>query len=152
MNIRPAVPEDMADLVRMGRAFHAQSSMSRVAEFDETSFATTLAALLLGDVAGAVLVAERDGKLTGMTACLLFPMYFNFACPAAQELFWWVEPEHRTGTGVALIDALETAAREAGAKAFLSASIAGLRDEAIARLYARRGYALTENTYIKALQ
>ena len=150
MIVRRATDKDMPELLRMGRAFHANSSMSRIAEFDDASFQMTLEALLSGDMAGLIIVAE-DEQIVGMAACLLFPLYFNMGCPAAQELFWWVEPGNRNGTGMALIDALETTAREAGAKAFLSGSVAGLRDEAIARVYARRGYVLTENTYIKAL-
>lgn len=151
MIVRPATAEDMGAVVGMGEAFHRAAGLLDFAEWDSESFATMVEALLRGAVNGALLVVENDGQVVGMASCLIYPAYFNFGTQIGQELFWFVEPEHRFGAGTALIAELERVAKARGASVFMSASVAGLRDAALARFYLRRGYRPVENTYIKGL-
>lgn len=149
--IRRATEGDVFDLVNMGQDFFAESGLQDVASWDATSFEKTVRALLAGDVPGSLLVAERDNEVIGMTGAIMFPLYCNLALMCAQEVFWWVAPEFRSGLGGALLDELEADVKRKGAHVFMSAQIAGQRDEAFARLYRKRGYRPSENTFIRKL-
>jgi GNAT superfamily N-acetyltransferase len=149
--IRLATEPDGPSLLRLGRAFFVQSGLSDVATWDDESFGRSVRALVVNKEPGFLLVAEHDGQIVGMAAAVVFPAYFNLNTRVAQEIFWFVDESHRFGAGAALIEELEKVAQERGATVFMSAAIAGLRDAAIARLYARRGYRPVENTFVKAL-
>lgn len=149
--IRAAVTEDVPVILRMGKAFFDQAPWPEFAEWDEGSTRLTLEMLIDGRLPGVLLAAEQDGEVVGMAAALLFPLYFNHRTAAAQEIFWWIEPEHRSGVGAIMFDELEHIAREKGAKVMFAESTAGLRTEALARLYRRRGYKPAGHTFIKRL-
>lgn len=98
-----------------------------------------------------VLVVEVASRIVGMAGAMAFPHYFNANETAAEELFLWVEPEHRSGFGAQMLVAMEVWAKAQGALSFGMSSIELLRPEATARLYARRGYRATQRTFIKRL-
>lgn len=149
--IRHANEGDLFALVNMGQDFFAESGLQDVASWEPQSFEATCRAIIDELVVGSILVAERDNELIGMTGGVLFPLYCNLSLVCCQELFWFVMPEHRAGVGGALLDELEAEAKRKGASVFISAQIAGQRDEAFARLYRKRGYRPSENTYIRRL-
>lgn len=149
--IRHANDGDLFSIVDMGQDFFNESGLQDVASWDAPSFEKTARALIDGDVPGCLLVAEHDRELVGMTGCIMFPLYCNLSLNLAQEVFWWVDPEHRKGLGGSLLDELESEAKRKGANVFMSAQIAGQRDEAFARIYQRRGYRPSENLYMKRL-
>lgn len=144
--IRPATPADIPRLLEIGRSFFDEGGLGDLSTFDPDSLAASLKGFL---DSGVVLVVEIDGKVVGTACALLFPMYFNHAHLAAAEMFWWVEPEHRRGAGAELLDALESAVQAAGADTLSMMTIAGLRSDAIGRLYQRRGFRPAETTYTK---
>jgi len=148
--IRGAGLIDMPALIRMGRAFFEQASLDSLTQWDEPSFQAT-AEMLIASERGILLLAEAEGHGVGMAGALVFPAYFNVHVLCGQELFWFCSPDHRFGTGAALIARLEEEARNRGASLFIAGAVAGLRDAAIARLYARRGYRPTEYSFIKRL-
>lgn len=150
-SIRHAQPEDLVDLLEMGREFLDHSGNSAFSSFDEPSFTTTIIALMSGVSGGALLVADSAGQAVGMAACVVFPFYGNMNTKIGQELFWFCKPDFRNGFGIALLDELEAEAKRKGADVFMSAAVAGLRDGAIARVYQRRGYKPSENTFIRRL-
>ncbi len=135
----------------MGREFFDHSGNDRFTTFDENSLTATLIAMMSGVAGGSVLVAEVEGKVVGMAACVVFPFYANHATLIGQELFWWVSPAHRKGVGGALLDELEAEAKRKGAKMFIGANLSGEHDAAFARMYRRRGYVPAECTYIRNL-
>ena len=148
--IRRAEPKDFVDLIDMGREFLEQSGNS-FTTFDEPSFSATLISLMSGVNGATLLVAESAGRAVGMAASVTFPFYANANTRLAQEIFWFVKPDFRSGLGAALLDELEAEAKRSGAAVFMSAAIAGLRDGAIGRVYERRGYKPLENTYLRKL-
>jgi GNAT superfamily N-acetyltransferase len=148
--IREAGLIDMPALLRMGQAFFDQAGLDTLTQWDEASFEAT-AQMLIASEPGILLVAEADGHGVGMAGALVFPAYFNVNVWVGQELFWFVSPQHRFGVGAALIARLEEEAKRRGASLFIAGAVAGLRDAAIARLYARRGYRPTEYSFIKAI-
>lgn len=149
--IRPAEPKDLIEVIDMGREFFEQSGNGAFTTFDEPSFTTTVIGLMSGVANGVLLVAESGECPVGIAAHVVFPFYANMATKVGQELFWFVKPDFRNGIGAALLDELEADARRKGADVFMSAAIAGLRDGAIARVYERRGYRPSENTFIRKL-
>jgi predicted N-acetyltransferase YhbS len=149
--IRKAQPEDLPALLDMGRDFFDHSANSAFTTFDENSLTATLIALMSGVAGGSLLVAESDGEVVGMAACVVFPFYANHSTLISQELFWWVKPEHRKGIGGAILDELEAEAKRKGAKIFIGANLSGERSAAFERLYRRRGYTPAENTHLRIL-
>lgn len=146
MTIRPATAADIPRIVEIGRQFCEEARWGDLLEIDPDSLAASLAGLIEG---GVVLVAEPAGAVVGAACAVLFPLYLNHAHLAAAEMFWWVDPEHRGGVGGDLLDALERAVEERGAATFSMLTVAGLRDQALGRLYRRRGYRPAETTYTK---
>ena len=99
--------------------------------------------------ASIVLVDDRH---RAMAAAVLFPAYMDAQTVLAQELFWWVSPEHRkSGTAIELLGALEETAKALGAKAILMLSIDALDGERVAHIYKRRGYKPAERTFMRKL-
>ena len=149
--IRTAHKSDLSDLLLMGKRFFKASPWAEIAEWDSVSFAETLELLLSDESAAGVVVAEEEGSMVGMVGYLTFPLYCNHDITMAQEIFLWVNPDHRNGIGAELLAAAEEMSRAHGAQFFMSASLAGMRDEALARFYERRGYRPMEHTFSKAL-
>lgn len=149
--IRHAQPEDLGALIEMGREFFEHSGNAEFTTFDEPSLTATLIAVISGVSNGTLLVAETSGQVVGMAACVVFPFYANMDTLIGQEIFFWVNPEHRGAVGDALLDELEACALRKGAKVFINANLAGPRDKAFARYYRRRGYRPAENTHIRVL-
>lgn len=149
--IRAGCAEDIGGLVHLGMRFFEEAGLSDIAEWDTPSFMSTLAYLIDENMPSTLLVVEKDSTLIGMAGGVLFPFYFDLKSSAFQEVFWFIEPEFRKGIGGQLLDELEADARRKGADVFISAHIAGQRDEAFGRVYAKRGYRPSENTYIRRL-
>ena len=149
--IRRAEPNDLPALVNMGRDFFEQSGSNEFTTFDESSFIATLIALMSGVSGGLILVVEVGEKCVGMASSVMFPFYCNMETKISQEIFWWVNPDCRNGIGTSLLDELEAEALRGGAHVFLTAALPGLRDRAIGRVYAKRGYRPAENTFVKRL-
>lgn len=144
--IRHATVDDIPVIVGMGRNFFDESVFAKFAEYDPESFADTARKIINGDVEGTFLIA--DG---GMAASIFYSLYVNRLVRAAQELFWYAIPAYRNGLGRMLLDALEQDAKGSGIQLFFGTSTAGLRDEAINRLYRMRGFEPAEHTHIKRL-
>lgn len=142
--IRHATPADLDAMVEMGALFHAYSGLSEIG-YDPQSFRATLEAGLDSDTQ-AYFVAERDGKLTGMTGGIVYPAYFNNKQIAGQELFWWGE-----GEGRGLYRALEQWAKSKGCASFAMVALDNEQAARMGRIYARMGYRPVEHHYIKRL-
>lgn len=150
VRVRQAEPDDLDDLIRMARAFHAASCYAATVQMDPRSFAETVAGMATGG--GVVLVAERFGKACGMAAAITYPHWFNKDHLSGQEVFWWVDPEARgTRAGFMLMKGLEQWAREAGCKTFHMASTANLAPEKLAKVYERMGYRPQDIYYTKVM-
>lgn len=146
--IRPAIPEDIFRLRDMGQAFFVETGWNKHAEFDVQSYARTVAALIEH---GVLLVAEKDGRVVGMAAAGVAPAWWNKNVLTAQELWWYVEPDHRKGLGGQLMDALEAAVTDLGVMLFSMSAEEGLRSKALTRLYRARGYFPSETLFWKQL-
>lgn len=149
--IRPALLSDIPDVAALGERFHAEAGWPEIAAPYVVEDCAQSLRLMVENPAGILLVAEAGGHLVGMAGGLAHPFYFNFGHLHGGELFWWVEPGLRDGTGAALFDALEDAARSIGCLTFSMSAVERLKPELMGRLYTRRGYVPSERSFIKRL-
>lgn len=70
----------------------------------------------------------------------------------ATEIVWWMDPEYRGKDSLKLIDAFEHWAKHIAGCSIVQMSLVGsLQRERISKMYARRGYKLAEQSYIKVI-
>ena len=68
----------------------------------------------------------------------------------ALEILWWVEPDARkTGLGKELLEAFEYWAKNIAQCSIIAVS--SLDDESLDKFYNKKGYKLTEKTYMKVI-
>lgn len=147
--IRPAVHADIETIAVLGRRFFDEAEWFDVAEWDHESILLTLSNMV--DSSEAILLVADDNGIIGIAGGITFPLYFNHAHKSGQELFWWVSPDRRDGTGGKLLNALEDAARAAGCASWAMIALDKVAPERTGRIYHRRGYRASEHSYIKRL-
>ncbi len=142
--IRKAVPGDLERIVEMGMRFVAETGYHKLIQVRPEKLADTVLSIA-ENPDGVVLVSESEGQVTGMIAMLAFDHPYS-GTRTAQEVVWWVEPEHR-GVGLKLLRSAEDWAKENGAEAMQMVA----PTEAIGKLYARLGYEPIETSYQRSL-
>lgn len=148
--IRNAEPRDIPEIARLGELFHAEAGCGDICDYSPEDTAKTLAHLIENDD-GILLVAEVEGEVVGMCGGLAHPLYFNHSHKGGQELFWWVKPGLRDGTGRQMLEAMEAQAKAIGCSSWSMIALDTVNPELTGRLYRRRGYRATEHSYIKRL-
>lgn len=147
--VRDACAADIPALVDMGMQFAAYQSLT--VEVDPYVLDETIRQLIANDDA-VVLVASHHGHdphgvLVGMEVAL----WFAPDTRVASELAWWVNPSHRGGSaGVRLIRAFERWAKARGIAHVCMSDIQTNDSASAGPLIERRGYRLTERSYIKS--
>lgn len=140
---RRATQEDIPACLRMLRDFGKAASL----DCDDESLLATLRALL---GSGGLYVTGEP--VHGMAGVMLYPQFFNTAHLAAQEMFWWVDPQaRRAGAGRALLGALEGYARENGARTLTMICLDDLDGDRVAAFYRSEGYRPLERNFMKVL-
>jgi RimJ/RimL family protein N-acetyltransferase len=142
--IREATADDIPRLVEMGKRFLTETVYAGRVAINPAAMARTLHLLVASD-GGGLFVSEQDGVVTGMIGLLLFEHPFTGEL-TAQELFWWVEPEHR-GYGLRLLKRGEAWAAASGAQHVHMIA----PTPAVGQLYERLGYGYLEAAYQKAM-
>lgn len=145
--IREASYHDLDELLRIGREFIAINGVADIIPLDEASLEVSLVGMI-DNAAATILVIDGGDGLWGTTGALLHPHYWNASHITGQELWWWVDPEHR-GMGTALFDALEDWVRSKGAHSFTMMGLEAQRPEAVGKLYERRGYRPAERSFLR---
>lgn len=136
-SVRTADAGDVAGVVALARAMHAESPVYRVRPFDPHKTAATFLGAL---PAGGAFVAESGGRIVGLMVGYLAEDFFGSAVIAG-EYALYVLPEARGGTSaVRLLEAFEAWARRAGAVGGFLGVTAGIDDERVAALYMKLGY------------
>lgn len=146
--IRPATPDDVPELLAMGRAFNEEAGYAEKVPFCEPSFTATLSAL--GN-ANLLLVADKGHGPIAMAGADVGRAICNYGIHPSREAFWFVQPEHRRGLGRLMLNALELAAKKSGAHFLDVVAENGKRDAALARVYLAAGYSPTETVFRKWL-
>lgn len=147
--IRAATKNDIAEIAYLGELFHAQAGWGDCFSYNPADCMTSLATFMGLD--NFICLVADTGRIVGMAAGVISPVYFNHAHLSGEELFWWVSEKAPMLTGLKLLDALEEAAKAKGCLSWQMKSIAKLNGERMGKLYERRGYRASEHTFIKRL-
>lgn len=140
--IRPATSDDIPRIVEMGAEF-IETTFPAAMTFNGPAIAA-LTQQLIDKPDGAVFVAERDGRVTGMIALIVMrqPMTDELL---AVELVWWVD--RKGHDGMRLLAAAKEWGRAQGATKLQMIA----PSDRICTLYERLGFAKVETAYIGAL-
>ena len=147
--IRTIHPWALEDLVPIAEAFQAEAGLG--SEFDAAHF---MAGLHGFSATGRLFaVGSYEGEmLTGALVGILAP---QLMCPVmlAQELFWYVLPEHRKSShALRMVQAFEAWAHDRGAFACVMATFhRSDPGERLPAVFARRGYDAIETHHFKPL-
>lgn len=146
--IRPARLDDIPEMLQMGRRFFDASGYADITEFDPNSLEATFRNLLTSE--SSVCLVVENKKLVGLAAALIYPFYFNAHHLTSQELFWWVDKEHR-GVGTQLFESLIAGVKARGAKSLSMIALERLTPEKVGAIYERRGFRPSERSWIRRL-
>lgn len=147
--IRRAGPDDIDALMPMAERFYNSCPWKDVAEYDPETSRAGMLGLLHNENAG-LFVIDTGSELKGAVGFVLTPVWLSADFTIAQEVFWWVEPGV-SREAISLWRAGEDWAEVSGAKASVMIRLDGMRDEALHRLYQRRGYNPVEHHYVRKL-
>lgn len=147
--IRPATVSDIPAIAALGEKFHAHAGWEEIA-YSRDDCAASLTSFMEADCFVCI-VSETNGVIDGMAAGIVSPVYFNRDHLSGEELFWWADETAPQFTGIRLLEALESAARERGCQTWQMKSLARLNGDRMIRLYERRGYRAAEQSFIKRL-
>lgn len=146
MKVVEATYEDVGHFIGMAREFAALAGEP----LDRESVADHVEWMIEHDTAVA-LIAFDGNQPVGICGALVFPSPWCSEKLSATELWWFVKKEARgSGAGLALIDALESWARDAGAWRLSMMLIEGIAP-GVEKIYERRGYKPRERTFVKEL-
>lgn len=145
VEVREIVAGDFEEVIRLGRAMHAESSFASIPFSDQRA-----RALLDDYVRGGTrtwLVASVDGVICGFFAGYVAPYFFSEKT-VAHEILWFVVPEHRkTGLGLVLLSAFESWAKGMGVSELRIGYSTDVDSPAFERLMLKRGYSRMGGNY-----
>lgn len=142
--LRPARPDERFAVLGLCRSFHAASGIPF--EFD-AAHASRAAQDFIEDPRKLCLTLEVNGALRGVLAASLSVSPLA-PVKVAQEVVFWIDPDHRGRAPFRMIAAYEAWARAEGCAA---AGLSALNDERVTRLFDRVGFLLIENKFLKIL-
>lgn len=146
--IRKATQNDLRRVVEMAEKFYPQTAYIQLAPFNANA-AATLASALIDN--GILLVAEVEREVVGMVGLVLAPFPFDPNKVGAYEIIWWIEPEYQSrGVGKELLQAIDPAAKKAGAD-FIHMVCMANSPIAAAAAYIKSGYDHTEMSFTKRI-
>lgn len=149
LTIRPLTVEELPLCVPFGQAFFEEFHLRGT--FNPTHFLKTWE-IFVEQLGASVLGLYRDETLIGGLGALISPDPFT-GDRVATELFWYIGPQHRTGTGaLRLLRAFEDWGHSRRVDELRIAHFMMKNNEQLQRLYESRGYILLEQGYQKRLQ
>ena len=150
MIIRRATEKDLDVYCNLLAKFHKASPVRNFARPDALkTFDFLKSSLEKDDI--ILLLGELDGEIVGITAGLLYPLFFS-KCMVVQELWWWLTPKARgKGFGKALFEAIENWAKEKGADALFMIALEDDRSKQMEKIYLKAGFKPMERTFVKEL-
>jgi hypothetical protein len=150
--VREAIEADLPIYVQLSADFHAASPMQRVCEFEPEGFKEfVLGAIDNPDI--CILAAELNGEIVGITAGIIYPLYFSPSHKVSQELFWWLTPSARgSGVGNKMFNHLQLWSKERGAKTIFMIALEDERSAKMEKVYCRAGFEPMERTFMKGIE
>lgn len=149
--IRAATVADIPALLGLAKRMHAESPRFARRTFVPGKCEAVIRALLTGQVAGSVFVAEKNHAIVGMAAGFVVEHFFGDE-KTASDLAVYVTPEERGGSiAIKLIRAFEHAVRAAGAVELTLGISTEIAAERTVDLYERLGYRRSGYSMLKEL-
>ena len=142
-----ATADDTLDVLRMTeRAYEAGGHSVYMGEYDHARM-DVLVAHLINDDDADIFIAKDGDEALGMVALAMSHVVISADYSMAQEITWWVEPDHReNGIGERLLEAALEWAHSRDVHLWMSAPKAS---QSIAQMCVKRGFRLLESIYIK---
>ena len=99
MTIREATLDDLPRLLELAEHFHASTIYASLVPWAPAAVEALMVQVITqqNGIVGVVLVATVDNSIEGMLGLVVLPHPMSGQL-CAEELAWWVEPEHRQGT------------------------------------------------------
>lgn len=97
-------------------------------------------------------VVEENQEIVGFAAGITAPLLGNGDFTSGIELAWWINPEHRSlNLGSKLFDFMQELAGAAGVDWWCMVSLQSSNPDKVNRFYEKKGYHLSEMTYMRCL-
>lgn len=142
MKIRPLYQWETEDVVPFAERFHGEADIGGV--FDPTALMRTLQAVK-STVIG---LFDDEGKMVGALAGVITP-HFLTTDHLAQELLWYVAPEHRGNLKAGkMLSAFMEWAKDNGATAIAMVAL-NKSNDSVGKLYIKRGFKSVETQFLK---
>ena len=150
--VRDAVEADLPICVHLSADFHAASPMDKVCKFEPEGYEEFLrGAIDNPDI--CILLAELNGEVVGITAGIIYPLYFSPSHKVSQELLWWLTPSARgSGVGNKMFNHLQLWSKERGAKTIFMIALEDERSAKMEKVYCRAGFEPMERTFMKGIE
>jgi len=98
-------------------------------------------------------LAELNGEVVGITAGIIYPLYFSPSHKVSQELLWWLTPSARgSGVGNKMFNHLQLWSKERGAKTIFMIALEDERSAKMEKVYCRAGFEPMERTFMKGIE
>lgn len=145
MIIRPYAMQDLPEMARMAIAFADEAYGGGCAPDVFVKFIIQITT----NGSGAVFMLEKDGKPVGGAGVMKAQHWFK-GHEVAEEMFWWIEPEHRGGRGALLLfNAIEDWYETSGAKELIVTHTEKINPEKTAKFYLKRGFEKMETKFVR---
>jgi len=146
MNVRKATPQDAIELTVLVKQFVKEAKYTVKVD---TKLVMENFEKITENPSFFVHVAEHEDSLVGFLVGAVNTSLFSLDA-AGVELGWYLDPEHRDGkTAIVLLKKFEDWCVQKKCKHISLADIHTLKS--MGGLYERKGYTLTEKTYVKEL-
>lgn len=148
MTIRPATIDDLPYIINLAADMHAESRYRNLTfRADRLGH---LAAMMIGDDDGLVLVAEHQGDIVGGMIAQVMRNHWFAGEPVAYEYGVFIQPEHRGRMmGVTMVKRFVAWAEEKGAAMIDLAITTGITAPRTGAIYEKLGFAKVGAIYSK---
>lgn len=144
--IRKVRYEDKDEYIKLIRLFVEERMAVFGIRFDEVNSEAQFDMFFKMDTVSA-LVMEENGELIGTIVGVFGPLMFCEGV-VAQEMVWYVKPEHRGLNGLRLIREFENVAKFIGCSAII---MIGMDKDPANNFYIKDGYVPLQNNFYKRL-
>ncbi len=139
--------DDLPSLLGMAEGFFREGKLPGI--FDADTFLKSWSYLLKSGMCRIIGLRVRGAIVGALGFTIMADL--NTSLVNAQELFWFVSPEHRRGrAAISLLSAYEAKARALGASSVTMAHLESTHQD-LGRFYERKGYQKSETLYRKKL-
>ena len=134
---------DAIQIAELGRKFYAATGLR--GSFHGDTFVVFWNKLLEGGIA-SMWVSREDGRITG-TIGMTLTMSLMDGIVLADEMFWFVDPNHRGSAGLKLFLEAKKWAKHSGAGRMLMGKMLAIEPEKVGKFYEQQGFKPLQTQY-----